>query len=473
LEDLDTSTHAYSVAAAARALRSTPKPESRFAPFVLKALKNVRSHDEPISFDAYDEFPDSLDAPTAVGELMETLRWLGPAARAVHSELGQFQGLSARHRAELDSILDGIAEPEDGESADCCQVDTATPKGSLGWFPKLRCACRGLDDVVFEDQDAQRFTFKQFFHGSPSIVAFFYSRCDNPLKCSLTVTKLAQIQQLLNSSGKRDQIKTAAISYDPEFDRPERLHQYGEDRQFRFGSDHRMLRTIRGFETLRQSFELGVNFSETIVNRHRVELFLLDSCGRIAGSFERIRWENEEVVDRATELLADASEASAAKGWGRSSLARLTGVLGAVALAIYPKCPFCWGAYMSIFGVVGLENLPFLPWLVPVLFGLMIVNLASVWLRSRTTGRMTGFVLVCCGSLLIAGSRVLWPQLAISGVAFTIVGSVLSALDEGAYALLGNFWRRVRTGSRKSSRRSTKVINPGQATNLKSSPGES
>ena len=39
-------------------------------------------------------------------------------------------------------------------------------------------------------------TFKDFFHGQPSIVVFFYTRCDNPMKCSLTVAKLARVQAI-------------------------------------------------------------------------------------------------------------------------------------------------------------------------------------------------------------------------------------------------------------------------------------
>ena len=44
--------------------------------------------------------------------------------------------------------------------------------------------------MELEDQDGARVTFGEFFAGKPSVVAFFYTRCDNPNKCSLTITKL-------------------------------------------------------------------------------------------------------------------------------------------------------------------------------------------------------------------------------------------------------------------------------------------
>lgn len=42
LEELDTSLEAYMVGSAALALRAYPRPGPEFAPFVLRALKNIR-----------------------------------------------------------------------------------------------------------------------------------------------------------------------------------------------------------------------------------------------------------------------------------------------------------------------------------------------------------------------------------------------------------------------------------------------
>jgi protein SCO1/2 len=84
-------------------------------------------------------------------------------------------------------------------------------------------------------------SFKEFFRGQPSIVVFFYTRCDNPMKCSLTVAKLARIQKLLVAQGLADRIHTAAITYDPAFDLPERLRVYGQDRGVRLDTHHRIV----------------------------------------------------------------------------------------------------------------------------------------------------------------------------------------------------------------------------------------
>ncbi len=83
LEELDTGLDAYLIAAAARALRSYPQPNPAFAPFVLRALNNIRYRDEPVSFESYGEYADSATGTSAVRELLAALAWLGPHAREV------------------------------------------------------------------------------------------------------------------------------------------------------------------------------------------------------------------------------------------------------------------------------------------------------------------------------------------------------------------------------------------------------
>jgi protein SCO1/2 len=125
------------------------------------------------------------------------------------------------------------------------------------------------------------------------------------MKCSLTVTKLARIQRLLEAQGLADQVHTAAITYDPAFDLPKRLHVYGRDRGVRMNAHHRLLRTADGMDTLCAHFKLGVNFIESLVNRHRVEAYILDVEGRIAVSFERIHLDEQQIVTRTIEVLKE------------------------------------------------------------------------------------------------------------------------------------------------------------------------
>jgi protein SCO1/2 len=311
LEELDTGVDPYLIAAAARALRSYPNPSPAFAPFVMRALTNIRYRDEPVSFENYGEYAVSSAGTSPVRELLATLTWLGPHALGVLYEIESLRGgISKKLMADLERAVEAIRSAEQvdesGRSGTCCTLPNGLSSTS-SWAIGSRCGCEPIESIVFEDHDGAEVSFDKFFKGHPSIVVFFYTRCDNPLKCSLTVTKLANIQKLLGKRGLADQINTAAITYDPAFDLPERLRGYGSNRGLRLDARHRMLRSIDGLDRLRRHFNLGVNFIESLVNRHRVEAYVLDADGRIAACFERIHWDEQQVVDRAIEMLNEKS----------------------------------------------------------------------------------------------------------------------------------------------------------------------
>ena len=116
--------------------------------------------------------------------------------------------------------------------------------------------------------------------------------------------QVARVQELLRQRGLEREIRTAAITYDPWFDTPDRMRRYAEGRGVRLSDDHRMLRTVDGMDAVRQYFELGVNYHESIVNRHRLEVYVLAAGGEIVSRFLRMHWDEAAVVDRAMQELA-------------------------------------------------------------------------------------------------------------------------------------------------------------------------
>ena len=434
LEELDTGVDAYLVAAAARALRSYPAPQTGFAPFVMRAIAHIRYRDEQISFETYGAYAVGSNGTSAVRELLNTLAWLGPTARDVLPELEALKapqgGLAKKFHDDLDRALEAIQSSE--IDTDCCSLPSGL-KQLFSWAPGSRNSCGPVASTVFEDHDGRSITFAEFFSQRPSIVVFFYTRCDNPLKCSLTITKLARVQNLLSERRLTDQIQTVAITYDPAFDLPERIRVYGEKRGLRLGERHRMLRTIDGIGAIRKHFKLGVNFVQSLVNRHRIEVYILDDRGRVTASFERLHWDEAEVVQHAIDVLNETKPTTSpvpSTSTSRKISSPLASTFASLALALFPKCPLCWAAYMSFFGISGLESIPYSPWLQPVLAAVIAINLGSVWLRTRTTGRMMPFVLVSAGALTIVLSKLSGlDQAAIFGVLFTMAGSFLSTFD--------------------------------------------
>lgn len=441
LEELDTGLDPYLVAAAALALRSYPERTAGFAPFLIRALANIRYRDEPICFDSYGAYASASTTNTSpLQEIFASLAWLGSYASGVLPELEKLQReavLSVKRTGDLDQAILAIRAVGPRSADECCDLSI-----QIGRWARIGFPPRANPDVVaateFEDQDGQLSTFRELFYGHPSIVVFFYTRCDNPLKCSLTITKLARVQQLLSERGLAEQIHTAAITYDPGFDLPYRLSAYGQNRSASTDARNRFLRETSPSDTLRQHFGLGVNFIESLVNRHKVEAFVLDRGGKVACSFERILWNETELVDRAADLLREASKpanASALATYSTSSThdkgtPPALATLASLAFAFFPKCAMCWAAYLSAFGIAGLNQLPYSPWLLPVFGAIMLLNLASVWVRTRSSQRILPFYLVSAGLLTITFSVLdgRFQRLAALGVILTFAGSVLSAL---------------------------------------------
>lgn len=297
LEELESGRDAYLVAAAARALRGLDRPSPQLVPFLLQAVENIEQADDAVSFDSYRPSWPAPSRTTAIDDIIATFAWLGEHAT---SALPRLQALadepatiSGPARATIQALLDGQGHAGGG----CCAAPSA------GGLPTSLAANAGCGrsaavpaDVELEDQDGRRLTSGEFLRGRPSVVVFFYTRCDNPSKCSLTITKLGRLQLALRRQQLQGRVRTAAITYDPDFDLPPRLRAYGENRGVRFGDGDRFLRTTTGLAPLYDYFELGVSFGQALVNRHRIELFVLDREGRIVSTFARLQWEIEDVV---------------------------------------------------------------------------------------------------------------------------------------------------------------------------------
>ncbi len=301
LEELESPHEAWLTAVAACVLRNHPEPSAAFVAPLLSALFYIRHRDDTVRIDSYGGYGSEGEPTTAVAEVIRTIGWLG---RAGEQALPRLQELRAqepgpRTAARLDEAMAAIQRDERIEAAECCG-----PARQL--FEAPRSAPPDVTELVLQDQSGELLTFRDFFIGRPSIVVFFYTRCDNPTKCPLTISRLGRLQQRLESAGLGDSIRTAAITYDPLYDLPPRLVQYARSWGSRTGENHRLLRTVGDLAPLRAFFELGVNYGESgLVNRHQIEAYVLDREGRIVQAATRQRWEESQLLEAGLQLMRE------------------------------------------------------------------------------------------------------------------------------------------------------------------------
>jgi len=302
LEELESPHEAWLTAVAARVLRNHPEPSTAFVAPLLSALFYIRQRDDTVRLDSYGGYGSEGEPTTAVAEVIRTIGWLGKAGERVLPNLKELraQEPGSRTAAQLDEAMAAIQHDARSEAPEYCGHARR-----FGDAPKS--APTDVTELVLQDQFGELLTFRDFFIGRPSIVVFFYTRCDNPTKCPLTIAKLGRLQQRLHSAGLANSIRTVAITYDPAYDLPPRLVQYARSWGMSTSENHRLLRTVGDLGPLRAFFELGVNYGESgLVNRHRIEAFVLDRAGRIVHVATRQRWEESQLLEEAAALTGEA-----------------------------------------------------------------------------------------------------------------------------------------------------------------------
>jgi len=302
LEELESGQTPYTVAAAGRALRGAAVVPAEAPRLLVVAIARLRGGDDVVSFDRSPASPADGTA-TALAELAATLAVLGPRARSALPDLERLvgaepEGFSPGVRAELTRALEAVARPG-ASTASCCCADegvAAEARAEAPAVPRRRSVARRvLERLLLENQDGTRLTFSEAFLGRPTALAFFYTRCMNPAKCSLTVTRLGRLALRLDS--EELDANVAGISYDSGFDRPARLKTYGSDRGVIFSPRCSLLRTVGPFDPVRDAFDLGVGYGPVTVNRHRIDVVVLDASLSLAGRFERRLWHEEDVLE--------------------------------------------------------------------------------------------------------------------------------------------------------------------------------
>lgn len=104
--------------------------------------------------------------------------------------------------------------------------------------------------------------------------------------------------------------------------------------------------------------------------------------------------------------------------------------LMAVIIAFFPKCPFCWAAYMSMFSFLGLNTIKYQPWLLPVFIVLFFANIVSLYLTRKRHGYKL-LLLSLAGATLIVLNRLYWnmPVVVYCGAALLVVASLWNSLS--------------------------------------------
>lgn len=122
-------------------------------------------------------------------------------------------------------------------------------------------------------------------------------------------------------------------------------------------------------------------------------------------------------LHHATPERAGSSGASRSRGAGGSTL-------GAIAVALLPKCPACWSAYAGLSSLLGLSFVVEQRYLLPLTAALLGLALAALGLQARRQRRYAPWWLACAAASATLAGKFAFDQ---DVVMYTGIGGLLLA----------------------------------------------
>ncbi|WP_326981954.1 SCO family protein [Chryseobacterium sp. MYb264] len=430
LDELQNGRNAYMVAAAARGLCGSKRPKAQYANFLIQAVNNLRYHDDSLDLTQFrPEWP--LRHPSSGKlEIFRALQWLRGYAKVTLPELNSFLNnnidFNPEIRKEIQATINAIESDDRELDLSCCEVDGRTDT-KTSWLWKRARTISNIEDLEVQNEVGRTRPLKDVIDHKPTVIAFFYTRCMNPNKCTLTINKMGWLQKALMKKGLEDKVTLIAFTYDPTYDDPAKMHTFGENRGITFGSNTHLLRTRpEDFDLLSDFFQLGVNHVSSMVNQHRLELYMLDQNGHIKTTYTRLQWDVEKVTQDLDVLINKSSK----NKWLLKITNSIQQVAFPILVAFFPKCPFCWAAYLSALGISGIQTIPYSPWIAPLIILVMIFNLVVLYRKSKVRNGLIPFWISLAGVLMVSSGYLLSVlPIAIPGIILIFIGAILNSLS--------------------------------------------
>jgi protein SCO1/2 len=414
------------VAGAAMALRGLGQPYPALADYLLKAIQNIRHADDAISFETYKPRWPLEKHTNGLTEIFATFEWMGAYAAHSITTLTLMKDdpyFSSAIKNSIVKAIEAISNAPTVAVDDCCST---MPSHDSPYRSKVNK--QSLAKISLKDQEGDYYTYNSFFEDKPSLVLFFYTRCDNPIRCSLNITRMALLQQELKKQGLYGKINLAVVSYDPAYDLPMRIKPYCTNRGLMFDEYTKGFMVDKGMDILLSHLEPGVNYNGALLNHHTSELFLLNDKGKSFTRIPGIEWDNKKIIEKVEKLGKKNSKPLLSI---KHVLNNIASVFFSFLLIFFPKCPFCAAAYLSMFGISTYDFFRIKAWAFPLFISFLLLNLFALFWMGRKRKWHLPFYLSLLGAVCILLSvfaeEKTWVKYV--GMGLVIISSLLNGLS--------------------------------------------
>ncbi|MEM9226880.1 MAG: SCO family protein [Verrucomicrobiota bacterium] len=157
-----------------------------------------------------------------------------------------------------------------------------------------------LPELAMWDQEGRLVT-RDSLMGKPHVVSFIFTRCQVAKMCPATTAKMVSLQREAKTAGLDAEL--VLITFDPEYDTPGVLNEYGKQRGADFDNFSFLTGDPQATENLMKQFGILTIDEDDTIN-HTTSTILLDGKGKFLYRKDGSGWTWEEFLARLKELDA-------------------------------------------------------------------------------------------------------------------------------------------------------------------------
>ena len=150
------------------------------------------------------------------------------------------------------------------------------------------------------NQEGDFFQFKDFL-GKAVVINFIFTRCQAVEMCPASTRRMSLLQDKARDMGL-DDLHLLSITFDPEYDSPGILKQFGKSYDIEYDTFTFMTAKPIWIEDLMRYFGIITMEQDGTIN-HTMATLLIDQKGRIHYRKEGSVWKVDDFLSRAKELL--------------------------------------------------------------------------------------------------------------------------------------------------------------------------
>lgn len=304
--ELQFADYGYNIAAAAYTARNFESKAAEliglFEPFLRSSFR-----DEYVDITTYSpDYP--LSNPTRVRyEILETLVKFGPSSYGAVQMISDLKDYLINNTGYNDSTLyakcDDAIKYINEATPPCCRKEHEIVQPQKQ--PQYTRQAVSTNSLSLIDQEGKKTKFRNI-SGKPFVLTFFYTRCTNPLKCMATVNRLAKLQQELIDRQLINKVGIYGMTFDPDFDKPSIIKNYGELYGMKFSDNVRFFLAENGSATdFTSQLQVRVNYGYGSVNQHGSQLFVFDKKGKLSNTYDNEKWTVDEISNYLNNLARE------------------------------------------------------------------------------------------------------------------------------------------------------------------------